>query len=151
MNKTALVIIVTASIFATSCKKSPNSTIETFSFKGTSYTVNTVTAQTGVMVATVVPPFDPSTTVQLSCTFPDTTLPIFPGSYYVVNGTPSTNQVALSVSFNSGQQIYKSTGGNGTQKVAVTISGGKVTVVGSNITMLSGTDTASINLNITQQ
>ena len=153
MKKSIFGILTIALVFASSCNKN-NNPPETWSFKGTNYTANIVTGQTGVLIATQTSAIDPSNLTQLSCIFQNNILPVNPGNYTVVSGTPRANQVAITLSFNSAQTIYKATGGNGTQKATVSISGGKVTVVGSNIILKNTTassDTSAINFNITQQ
>ena len=154
MRKAIFAVTVISFTFLISCNKS-NSTIETFSVLDqnvvTKYSPSTIAAKSGVLVATVLPLFDPNYTAQLSCAFPDTTLPTANGAFAVVSGTPQANQVALTVSFNAGQTIYNAIGGNSSQTVAVSILSGKVTVVGTNIKIVNGNDTATVSLNITQQ
>lgn len=153
MKKAILGILAIAILFAVSCNKS-NNPPETWSFKGINYNANIVSGQTGVLIATQTSTIDPSILTQLSCVFPNNLLPTAPGNYTVVSGTPRANQVAISLSFNSAQTVYKATGGNGTQKATVSISGGMVTLVGSNITLKNisaSSDTGFLNLNITQQ
>jgi len=155
MKRAIFGLVVIALLFSTSCNKS-NNTLETWSFEGTNYNATSVSGQTGVLVATNIGALNPSSYVQVSCFFLHDSLPTVAGSYTVVSGTPAAKQVALSLSLNAGTKVYNSTGGNGTQTVAVSISGGKVTVIGSNITLAatSGTpvdSSATFSLNITQQ
>lgn len=155
MKKAILAVIVIAYIFVSSCNKGTYLP-EIFSFKGINYGANYVLGQTGVLIATSSSSVNPNNFNQVSCFFLHDNLPTVPGTYTVVSGIPAASQVALSMSLDSGQNIYSSTGGNGTQKVTVSLSGGKVTVVGSNITLACNTawppDTsATFSLNITQQ
>ena len=153
MKKAIFGILTIALVLASSCNKS-NGIVETWSFQGSNYNANVVSGQTGILIASQTSTINPSELTQLSCIFANNRLPTTAGNYVVVNGTPRANQIAINLSFNSGQTIYKSTGGTGIQKAAISISSGKLTVVGSNITLKNTAapyDSASINLNITQQ
>jgi hypothetical protein len=155
MKKAILAVIVIACVLVSACNKT-NYVPETFSFKGINYGADYVLGQTGVLIATATDPLNPPNNYnQVSCFFLNKALPTVPGTYTVVSGTPVANQVALSLGLNSGRTIYTSTGAHGTQYVTVSISGGFVTVVGSNITLVNtvlATDTSStFSLNITQQ
>jgi hypothetical protein len=63
-------------------------------------------------------------------------------------------QVAITVTTGGGGNIYRSTGGNGSnQTVSVSVSNGKVSVSGSGIELdniSNAADSSALNFNITQ-
>ena len=79
------------------------------------------------------------------------------GWYTVANQgiPPAAGQVSISVGYTAPGVLnnYLCTGGNGTQKVNVTVSNGKIGVVGTGIEMADigiATDSSALSFNITQ-
>jgi len=155
MKKAIFWISALVLVSVTSCNKG-NGTPETWSFEGTSYNANSVSGQTGLLVGTMIGAINPNNIVQISCIFHNNILPTTSGNYTVVKSNPGLNQVAFNLNINIGQAIYNSTGGNGSQKVAVSVSGGEVSIVGSHITLSTAPaapidSSATFSINITQQ
>jgi hypothetical protein len=158
MKKLLLGLSITAFMFTMSCKKdnsnpgSSSSTYGTFSFKGTSYTVNSCTAASQYLTATS---GNVNTGPNLEVSFYGTSLPTSGGTYTVVHGgfPNSATQVGLTLNPTL-TTVYAPTGGNGSnQTVTVTVTGGKVSVSGNNIELVGMTqsDSSALNFNITQQ
>jgi len=87
----------------------------------------------------------------------DSILPTTAGTYTVVNQNlvPGANQVSIAVGYVAPGVLnnYISTGGNGTEKVKVTVSNGKISVSGSGIEMTNtglGADSTALTFNINQ-
>jgi hypothetical protein len=140
-----------------SCHKSSTSA----SYPDGSWTFNSVTFPVTACIAN-----DPTLTATdslagtPSCNiiiYFDSLLPVTSGTYTVVSQSivPSANQVSIALGYVAPGVLnnYVSTGGNGTEKVSVTLSNGKLKISGSGIEMLNtglGTDSAAVTFNITQ-
>ena len=156
MKKVIFGMLVLSSVFITSCKKSSSNPGGFWTFKSTTYNATTCTAGTGELDATNLTSSNTTTFSTFVVGFYNGTLPTTGGQYTVANnGTPtSSTQVGIQVSTDgTSGNTYESTGGNGTQKVTVSVSNGKVSVSGSGITVgnvMTSSDSAGVNFSITQ-
>ena len=151
MKKVIFGLFVFSLLFASSCKKS-NSTPNSWTFKGNQY---------GASLATFAIPGDFSATCSstnqtinggfIDINFGSGANPTTGGNYSVVSNAYTTNQVSIQLTTgnSTGSTTYNSTGSNNSQ-LAVSISGGKVSVTGSGIMLTNGTDSATVSINITQ-
>lgn len=157
MKKTIFTILALSFLIIISCKK--NST----SGAGGSWTINNITCPAvscignyvgtpGTLTAINVslPNITGTPASNLTCNFQNT-LPTASGTYTVINGNnniTSANQIVFMATIGGvNGTTYLSTGG---ETVTVTVSGGKVSVKGSGISMYNQTATTTLSLNITQ-
>ena len=163
MKNAIIAILAVGLLTATSCKKSSTNTSAggSWTFKTVTYPAvfcagnlygNSGTLSAGDVSLTG---SGSSTADDLVCTFYNA-LPTAAGTYTVIgpNGNPGAGQIQMVTTIGGvNGKTYVSTGGNGAETVAVTVSGGKVTITGSGIEMFTPStpsDSAGLSLNITQ-
>jgi hypothetical protein len=144
-----------ALLMVASCSKNNTTTgptAYTWSFKGVTDTATTCTAVGNTLEATYSSATNPG---NLDIIFNGTSVPTTAGQYTVVAGYTANSPGQVVLQTNIGSNQYNATGGNGTQKVNVTVSAtGKLTVTGSAIEMVSSTnhaDSAAITFDVAQQ
>ena len=162
MKNILLGILAVAFLFTTSCKKN-NTITGSWTFDGTTYNANSSSVVTGsFLTASNLTSSDSATYGTLQVDFDGYALPTKSGTYTIVGTTypAAANQVSIGVTTNGGlnsnntladTKTYQSTGTSGTVTLAVTVSGGKITVSGSNIQMHNvnnPADTGSLTFNI---
>jgi hypothetical protein len=157
MKKISLTFLVVTILFSASCNKNDNSNNtssanESFSFQGTTYTVSSCTGSAQYLTATS---GNTTTGPNMIVTFPGNALPTAAGTYTVVKGGFPSGANQVGITFNPTlTTVYSSTGGNGSnQTVIVNVSGGKVSVTGTNIELVGSaqSDSSGLTFNITQQ
>jgi hypothetical protein len=157
MKKTIFTIIALCFLIIISCKKTSTSGA------GGSWTINNITYPAVSCIGNYVG--TPGTLSAFNISLPNTTgavasdvicsfqntLPTASGTYTVINGNnniTSSNQIVFTSTIGGvNGTTYLSTGG---ETVTVTVSGGKVSVSGSGISMYNQTSTTTLSLNITQ-
>ena len=140
MKKTTFGLLVLSVLVISSCKK--NTTSNSWSFKGTTYGQTTCVGAAGQLTAASA---NPAST--LIATFVSG-LPTTGGTYTVVSNPVAANQVSLEILVTSTGDDYLSNRGS----VTLSVSGGKVSLSGSNINMSNtvASDTTALNVNINQ-
>jgi len=163
MKNVIMAILAFGLLTAPSCKKSSTTTSAggSWTFKTISYSAvfctgnlygNAGTLSAGDVSLTGT---GSSTADDLVCTFYNA-LPTSAGNYTVIgpNGNPVAGQIQIVTTIGGvNGKTYVSTGGNGAETIAVTVSGGKVTLIGSGIEMYTPSnpsDSSALSLNITQ-
>jgi hypothetical protein len=148
MKKTILGILTMSVLLATSCKKASSNPGGSFTFKSVSYPVNTC-APDYQNPGTLLVDNNAATTLNQVELYFYNALPAAGGPFLIVAATPTAaNQIEINMSGSFGN--YIATGGNGSQTVSVSVSNGKVSVLGSGIMMNSGVDSSALSLNVTQ-
>ena len=140
MKKTIFGLMILALVFASSCKKSTSGNYWTI--KGTTYPVSRCYQEQGISL------LGQSGVNTLTVGFRSGILPTSNGTYTVNSNGPTG--ISFESHLSNGLN-YASISGNGTQTVSVSVSGGLVTVSGSNITMenvANPSDSPSMNLNL---
>ena len=159
MKKISFCFVILSLFLASSCSKNSNNPssnnisnlpTNTWTFKSNTYTANTVSgnSSTGLLSASALSPQG-----KLSFNF-YAVLPTSNGYYTVARaGNPqSADQVGLYL-YEGYSNLYYSTGGDGNQKVYVSVNAGKVSVSGANLQFYSATnsaDSSAASFNITQ-
>jgi len=140
MKKVIFGFLVLSVVVISSCKKGVSNS---WSFKGTTYGQTACVGSGGQLTAASA---NPSST--LTANFYNGLLPTTGGTYTAVANPTTASQVALEILVTSNGDDYISTRGT----VNLTVSGGKVSLSGSNINMTNtgGIDTTSLNVNIAQ-
>ena len=142
-----------------SCKENAMTTSYPFgswSMNNTTFKVTSCLADSATASVTATDSFIGNPSCNIVVNF-NTALPAASGWYTVANEglQPAAGQVSISVGYSAPGVLnnYLCTGGNGTQKVNVTVSGGKINIAGTGIEMVNigyGTDSITLNFNITQ-
>jgi hypothetical protein len=155
MKKVIFGFLVLTVMFATSCKKNSSSTLA-WSIYGITYNQGTCQVEpvygTNELVAVSA---NPTSTIYAD--FYNGTVPTGSGTFYVTNNPNPTASNLVFLEFDNATTgvDYFSTGGNGTTKVAISVSAsGKISLNASNVEMLNTTtsiDSTAMNINIAQQ
>jgi hypothetical protein len=143
MKKVFFGTLAIAILAISSCSKT-SSNAGTWTIKGTSYTAATCLGAADILSASN---GSTSSLAGLSITFNGTSLPTAGGTDSVVSLIP-TSAGQITIAGTIGTTSYTSVGGG---TATVTVSGGKVSVSGTNIKVANGTDTTTATFNITQQ
>jgi len=158
MMKSAAYLVLALVILATaSCSKSINNDpAGSWTFQSVAYTAGICEgASVGSLTAVCT---SGNYTSYILIFFYDS-LPAVSGTYTVISSNPASftalgpGQLYLQMGIDSGTNKYFSTGGNGMEKVNVTVSNNKVKVSGAGIVManyFNPPDSAPVTLNITQ-
>jgi hypothetical protein len=151
MKKATLGIIITGFLISGSCKNPNPHPGGTITFKSATYDVREC-HNTGDIVYAVFGASDTSSGV-ISCIFDSSSLPLISGTY-TTGRIPNSNRGLIIYMISPGARTnYVSTGGNGTEKINVTVEKNIISLSCSGIEMASQTndgDSAAMNLNITQ-
>jgi hypothetical protein len=166
MKKAILVFISLGLLAMASCRKDAQSTIHNVTYQGGSWTFGAVPynatscagAPASAMLTASGLSGSGSTTFTMTFGFTDG-YPATGGTYTVLNGhneglIPLANFVMINATLTGAinGQFYSS-GGNGDQKVTVTVANGKISLSGQGIEMLNAanaSDSTVLSLNITQ-
>lgn len=166
MEKTILVFISLGLLAMASCKKDAQSTNHNVTYQGGSWTFGslpyTATSCAGAPASAMLTASglsgSGSTTFTMTFNFTDG-YPTTDGTYTVLNGhnegpVPLENLVMINARLTGAvnEQFYSS-GGNGSQKVTVTVSNGKISLSGTGIEMLNAanaSDSTGLSFDLTQ-
>lgn len=142
-----------------SCKKNTPATSYpwgSWAMNNTTFKVTSCVADSALADLTATDSFIGNPSCNIVINF-NNALPVGSGWYTVANENvpPAAGQVSITVGYSSPGVLnnYLCTGGNGTQKVNVTVSNGKISVSGTGIEMINigaGTDSTALTFNITQ-
>ncbi len=150
MKKTVVILLALSLSFA-ACKKTTDAG-GSWTFLGNTYTVSNCRGVGNALVASSSTNSNISSFGNLGITFAGSSLPGTSGIYTVVDTTPMTNQVNVSLSTGGVvDTLYASTGAGSGQTVSVTVAKGVVSVSATNINMLNtttGSGTAPVSFDI---
>jgi hypothetical protein len=136
MKNAILGLTVLTILFIASCSKNPTAG-GTWTFKGLTYDVTTCIAVGNNIGASSSANNNINTFGGLTVYFPGPKLPTASGTYLVVDTTPVGNQVFISATVGGAVDTAYTSNGLDSQKVAVTVSNGKIAVSGSNISLIN--------------
>jgi hypothetical protein len=131
MKKVFFALAVLILVFAVSCNKTPAGG-GSWTFLGNTYYVTSCVGSGSYISATNSSNTNSTIFGGLTIQFSGTALPKASGTYTVVDTVPIGTQVAITATVGGPADTAYAATGNG-QTVAVTVSGGKVSVSGSNI------------------
>lgn len=144
MIKTAFILLA-FSFLLVSCKPNPTPAQNSWTFKGVKYTTPSCGQRVGSLIAS-----DASGTSTLTVNYYTQASGVYTVVYDPDNSL-SANQASIVMSINNGA-TYTSSGGNGNEKVNLTVSNtGDIEIKASNITVVHGSDTSSLSFDITQK
>jgi len=168
MKKTCCVILIPCLLILAACSKTktpePAVAAQTWIFKGHTYNTvacfaDTVPNNLGIHANDGSTQND-SNYCAILCNFYGATLPTANGTYTVaLVNTPDSlltaTQVTISLTLGGLTNVYQSTGGNGHEQVNITVSNGKVSILGTGIELenfnsSTTVDSAALSFNITQ-
>ena len=169
MKKTLTISLVLGLAIIFSCKKKTDTvnptgiSTQTWTFRGMNFSTNECYADTvhsNLNLSANNAGHDSAGYCALICFFYGNTLPTANGTYTValvnaVDSTIAATQVTFRLELGDSLNNYLSTGGNGHETVAVTVSNGKLSITGTGIEMAHYnssyiTDSAALNFNVTQ-
>ena len=155
MKKIFFAVIILCAVL-TACRKStPAMTYPagSWTLKGTTFPATSCTISSPEVTA--YDSLSGTTSCNVTLYF-DSILPVASGAYTVVAGAlTAQNQVAVLVGYTEPGLLnfYSGTGGNGNQKISVSVNNGKLNITGTGIEVANTNntaDSAALNFNITQ-
>jgi hypothetical protein len=151
MVKITVGIIVTGLLLFASCRYPDPHSAGSLTFKSKTYNIKECQS-TGSIVFAIFDVSDSNAGI-ISCTFDSSALPLSSGTYIAGQAPNLNHQLVVYLNTGGTKNNYASTGGNGTEKINLTVKDGKINLSGTGIEMVSQTtdaDSAALDLNFTQ-